>query len=492
MMEATNLLEQALEYEQRKLCLIPLIFKSKRPWLQHWEKYQSMIPDKDKIAQWFSISENSYYPNIGIVTGTVSKIFVIDIDGEEARERFQTVIDDLEDKDIIYAINNTFKIRTGSGNINIVLGFDPEEFAGIKGDLKNKILWRSGESGHSEIRIKGEGGYIVAPPSIHPNGNRYELVTGLNIITLSKEQILKLFNAFNSKKKNHNETANKEQPPHLLEDETVADVVEILRPYYQPGIRNDLILSSSGWLRKENVSIDSARKVIDGLTEYDDEKQERFVTLEATYNKADLDDISGYTGLLTIISSITTNEKAIHILNELTELVSPSTRYDSHGFGSKKSQSKQLIEIAELSTDLFFRDQYDSPFARVLVGNHYETFPIMSSRFSFYITKQYFDYHNGNEIPNQESLNNAIRVLAAKTAFGNQRRTLYLRSAWGRNGEINYDLTDEEWRQVEITKDGWRIIKSNNSETLFTRFNQTSQVEPGRNYSSDVFDSIWT
>ncbi len=359
MMETTNLLKQVLEYEQRILCLIPLAFKSKKPRLQNWEKYQSMIADKDQLTQWFSNSENSYNPNIGIVTGGVSKVFAIDIDGEEAQRRFQTMIDDLEDKDITYAINNTFKIRTGSGNVNIVLGFNPEEFAGINGDLKNKILWRSGESGHSEIRIKGEGGYIVAPPSIHPNGDEYELVTRLDIITLSKEQILKLFNAFSSKKKSHSKTVDEEQPPYLLEDETVADVIEILRPYYQPGIRNDLSLFLSGWLRKKSVSIDSARKVIDNLTEYDDEKQERFITLEATYNKADLDDVSGYAGLLTVISSVTTNEKAVHILNELEELVSPSTHYDSHGnngFGDKKSQSKQLIEIAESSADLFFID----------------------------------------------------------------------------------------------------------------------------------------
>ncbi len=495
-MEANYVLKQALEYKQRRLSLILLLSNSKKPRLQNWEKYQSIIADEDQLTQWFSTSENSYHPNIGIVTGVVSKIFAIDIDGEEAQERFQTTIDDLENKDISYAINNTLKIRTGSGNINIILGFIPDEFIGTNRNLKNRILWRSGESGHSEIRIKGEGGYIVAPPSIHPNGNRYELVTELDIITLSKGQILKLFDAFSLKKKSHSKTVEEEQDLRILDDETIANIVDILRPFCRPGVRNDLLMSLSGWLRKENVSKESAFKVIDGLTEHDEEKQLRFVTLEATYSKNEPADVSGYSGLLTTISSITDDEKAVQILNELEELVSPRYHYDNYSnnkFGKKKTQfkktqSKQLIEIAESSADLFFLDQYGSAFARVLVGNHYETFPIMGSKFSYYITKQYFDYHNGKEIPNQESLNNAIRVLAAKIEFGNKRRTVNLRSAWGTNGEIIYDLSNEEWRQIKITKAGWRIIKSDYSEILFARFNQTSQVEPSRNYSLDIFD----
>jgi hypothetical protein len=100
----------------------------------------------------------------------------------------------------------------------------------------------------------------------------------------------------------------------------------------------------------------------------------------------------------------------------------------------------------------------------------------------------YFDQSNGEEIPTQEALNNSVRVLHAKTEFGEQRRTVYLRSAWGANGEICYDLTDEEGRQIKITKNDWQIIKPSNSEILFARFNQTSQLEPDRHYSSDIFD----
>lgn len=69
--------------------------------------------------------------------------------------------------------------------------------------------------------------------------------------------------------------------------------------------------------------------------------------LEATYNKTDLDDVSGYSGLLTIISNMTSDEEAIRILNQVQELAFFNNYQNSHykkGQGNKK-QSKKLIEL---------------------------------------------------------------------------------------------------------------------------------------------------
>ena len=212
--------------------------------------------------------------------------------------------------------------------------------------------------------------------------------------------------------------------------------------------------------------------------------------MEATYSKTDLDDVSGYSGLLTIISNITSDEEAVQILNRVEELAFPNnlSNYKIEEGVRNKSQSKKLIELAESNTELFCKDQYDIPYAKVKVGNHHEIFPIKSRKFEHYITKLCFDQSNGQQIPTQEVLNNSIRVLHAKTEFGDQRRTIHLRSAWGQNGEICYDLTDEEWRQIRITKDRWQILKSVDSELLFTRFNQVAQLDPDRDYPPDIFD----
>ena len=306
----------ASEYLQEGVNVIPLRPRSKIPH-GSWEPYQRKYASNGDIIEWFSNghAEN----NIAIVTGKISRVFALDIDGEEATAHFNRVFEAIDDEGLKTALKYTLYIKTGSGNTNIVIGFRQEEFTSIDEKITNTVLWTSEKEGakHNEIRIKGEGGYIVAPPSIHPNGNRYEIINGsiTTVSTLSKTQINKLISAIKNQTEDFSPKNGREVK---LNEEDVYDIVAILKPYYRHGNRNDFTMYLSGWMRKEGIAFESALRVIECIAADDEEKPARIRTLEETYKKQGLEKVCGYSGLLsTIVKQTQNEEKAKQILEEV-------------------------------------------------------------------------------------------------------------------------------------------------------------------------------
>jgi P4 family phage/plasmid primase-like protien len=331
----------ALEYIQNGLSIFPLQARSKKPVLTSWEPYKTIYATNQQIQEWFSNGHAN--DNIAIVTGKVSHAIAFDIDGQEARTYFQKAIQNIDDEWIKKAVRNTMQIKTGSGNINIVIGFRPEEFAENE-LLKNSVLWRGPEE-HNEIRLKGEGGYIVAPPSIHENGNGYELVNRVeDLITLPKVEINKLISALIEPEENKRDTKEeyrtkenkvawkRQGERYKLEDKDISDIVSILRRYYREGVRNDLVMYLSGWMRKEGIEYESTHKLIKSLAESDEEIQARFRTLDETYEKQDLEKICGYSGLLNTLEQATADSSiAKNILNKIFQIILSKTNDSASG-----------------------------------------------------------------------------------------------------------------------------------------------------------------
>jgi len=122
--------------------------RGKRPALSQWMAYMTRKPFIWEIEQWF----DGYMPkNIGIVTGAISGIAVIDLDNHDA---YQALIE-AEPK-----FTETFTVKTGKG---YHVYFKPDIHA-------RTTTFRLGGNLH---HIKQEGGYIVAPPSIHESGSKY-------------------------------------------------------------------------------------------------------------------------------------------------------------------------------------------------------------------------------------------------------------------------------------------------------------------------------
>lgn len=89
--------------------------------------------------------------NIGIATGAASGLWVLDIDGAEGLEAVL---------DLGHGIPGTLTAQTPSGGWHLLFA-DP----GGLGNTASKL--------GPKVDSRGDGGYIVAAPSIHPNGGRY-------------------------------------------------------------------------------------------------------------------------------------------------------------------------------------------------------------------------------------------------------------------------------------------------------------------------------
>lgn len=110
--------------------------------------------DLEVIEKWWRSNPNA---NIGLATGAVSGFWVLDVDkGHGGYETLDQLLAD-------YApLPRTPETLTGSGGNHIL-------FKMPAWDLRNNAGTKLGKG----LDIRGNGGYIVAPPSIHPNGTAY-------------------------------------------------------------------------------------------------------------------------------------------------------------------------------------------------------------------------------------------------------------------------------------------------------------------------------
>ena len=74
----------ALTYLEKGLSVIP-VSREKKP-LTKWVEFQSRYPTGEEIAAWFREWPDA---NVGIVTGKISNLTVIDCDSQEAIEFFR-------------------------------------------------------------------------------------------------------------------------------------------------------------------------------------------------------------------------------------------------------------------------------------------------------------------------------------------------------------------------------------------------------------------
>ena len=148
------MVDHALALARKGLAVFPLKARSKTPWTRHG--CLDATTDLETIAGWWDGWPDS---NIGIATGSKSGIWVLDIDGEPGADEL------LKLEHRFGALPATVTAVTGTGGHHLY--FRLPDFAGAP------VIKNTASALAAGIDTRGEGGYVVAPPSIHPNGNPY-------------------------------------------------------------------------------------------------------------------------------------------------------------------------------------------------------------------------------------------------------------------------------------------------------------------------------
>lgn len=119
-----------------------------------WQEFCATRPTRDQIARWFSTWPDS---NVAVITGRVSQVTVVDIDGPEGEQA-------LTDAGVALPVTPT--VKTGRGR-HLYLAYD------------ERLTTTAGLLQHVDVR--NDGGIVIAPPSGHASGTQYHWADDLEL-----------------------------------------------------------------------------------------------------------------------------------------------------------------------------------------------------------------------------------------------------------------------------------------------------------------------
>lgn len=151
-MESNETLDQkggcraaAHNYLKRGLVPIPVEPHGKKA-LVKWKLFQEHPPTQKEVDAWWDRWPDA---NVALITGAASGFIVVDIDSETGERAYQQLLGDVPTPTNI----------TGRGRQRF--------FQCLDVPVRNRVKVFDG------VDIRGDGGYTVVPPSIHPSGAQY-------------------------------------------------------------------------------------------------------------------------------------------------------------------------------------------------------------------------------------------------------------------------------------------------------------------------------
>ena len=229
--EAKNMKEWALHYAEMGLAVFPLVCRDKVPAVVGGCKVATT--ERTTIERWWD--KNPQY-NIGIATGNKSSGLVVidlDVDKNKGIDGYD-VLRDWQNKH--GKLPETWQSITGRGGYHYF--------------YKDAIVHSNRVGLYEGVDIRGEGGYIVAPPSVHPNGNIYEWEQGPEEYEIAQvDNIVNDFLKGEKQRRDSEHKTNFKVPELIPEGKRVDTIVRLIASLRTKGLDDDAIKAA---VRVEN------------------------------------------------------------------------------------------------------------------------------------------------------------------------------------------------------------------------------------------------
>ncbi len=197
--------EYARLYHEVGISVFPLKFKDKIPVIKSWKKYQESHATIEVVDEWFGKSR--FCNNIAVVGGKISKMVYLDFDAGESYDL--CVTDEMKEQFLI--------VDTHEDRHHMWIKTEDD----IKSIKRDKL----------HFEVKSNGTYVVAPYSLHPEGDTYKFQKSFeevseylknddNMITGVQDMI----DSFVAKLKDHYKVKRTEAPDAI--DQDISNIFE--------------------------------------------------------------------------------------------------------------------------------------------------------------------------------------------------------------------------------------------------------------------------
>ena len=159
--------------------------------------------------------------------------------------------------------------------------------------------------------------------------------------------------------------------------------------------------------------------------------------------------------------------EALCVLAENAPLWTPPAESEQPE-GEKKPAKNSRTSFVDLVLEKakLFHNADNQPFASITINGHVETYSMESRLFRLWLSG--FHFKEKSAALSSDAEKEMLRTLQAEALYNGEEREVTLRLA-EHDGKLYFDLADRDWRVVEISGDGWKIVPSAEAPVRFVR-----------------------